>query len=312
MPNDDDKGGPRRDLAIVIGLFLALALSYLSPLLTRDGVDGVAPFVNAVKANATALAAADRVVVHPPWRDDAADAIREAKILPRSVDVSEAFAPKHQETWGKVAFVIDRTAPGLPAAVRSRIAQFGTTLSDDGTIRVVIVDDSGKTTDRFGRVLAKAMVTVEDKTGKITRCRWDGAAGKHVCPGLPSWMHVGEENVATKGKNERCIWAHPISGGKVSVRFQGVTVGEKLVLSHALADSAMRNQRGAPVTASVFVGGTLLGRDAKQNRAGFDAKTLVVPEGQRGKNKNVRVEVTTRDDGARHYCFRLRSEGGEK
>lgn len=312
LPIDDDKGGPRRDLAIVIGLFLALALAYLSPLFTSDGVDGTKPFVEAAKANATALSAVDRLIVHPPWRDDAAEAIRQAGVLPKSVDVSEAFAPKYQEAWGQVAFVIDRSAPGLPAAYHSRISEFGRVLSDDGTIRVVIVDDTGKTTARFGRLLAKAMVTVEDKVGKITRCKWDGGAGKHVCPGLPSWMHVAEKNVATQGKNERCIWAHPTSGGKVSVRFQGVTVGEKLLLSHALADSALRNKSGAPVTASVFVGGTLVGRHAKQNRAGFESKSFAVPDSKRGKKKNVRVEITTRDDGARHYCFRLSSEGGKR
>ncbi len=295
---------------IAAALALALILSFLSPLFGTDAVEGTAPFVAAVRAAKAGLQDADRVIVHPPWRDDVAAAIRDANILPPGVDASEAFAPRHAEPWGAIGFVLERGAP-LPATLANRIAAHGKVLADQNGVQVVLVDDTSAASSDFSARLSKAQVTIEKQGGDITRCKWDAVKRRHTCPGHPGWMHVGLETVVTNKKNERCIWAHPTTGGKVAVRFEGVTVDKELELSHALADSAMRNKSGKPVTASVFVGGALVGRHAKQNRPGFDRKRLTVPEGKRGKNKNVRVEITTRDDGARHYCFRLRSVGGK-
>ena len=298
----------RRDLLAVIALGFAVVVSYLAPVFTSDGVKDPTAFVDAIRSIRDTLSPGDRVVIHPPWRDDATRAVLAANVLPPGVEVSEAFNPRHGDRWGRVVFVIDRGASGLPAEVRRRVGDFGTTLGDEGGLRVVLVDDSDLAAPSFAAYLAGAQVSVESSVGAITRCKWDRVKARHVCPGLPGWMHVGEEDVVTEQKRERCVWAHPISGGKVSIRFEGTTVGPALTLAHALADSAMSNKSGAPVTASVFVDGKLIGRDAKQNRAGFDTRTFKVPPAQQGTKKNVSVEITTRDDGARHYCFRLASE----
>jgi hypothetical protein len=123
-----------------------------------------------------------------------------------------------------------------------------------------------------------------------------------LCPGLPEWMFVGDHEMPIGGAVQRCWWSHPTSNGVVRVRWPSVDLGKGAVFSHALSDPAAANPTGAPVTATIVVAGSAVARaSTTPGRAGFTS--VNVPPG--GSDVELVVEVTTPDDGQRHYCFRL-------
>lgn len=300
---------PRSSLVALAALVVGLLVSVVEPLLPNDGVSDTRPFVDAVRAKAGELRAGDTVLVHPPWRHDVLDALDEAGVLPSGANATVALALPHGQAPGRVLVVVDPGAPPLPRARRRQL---------DGLERVGAVDvgwltggdaDGAMTADLGGQI-ALARVHVEKPDGSRVPCAWDDGRDRHVCRGLPDWMYVGVESLLVGGEPSRCVWSHPITGGKVVIRFPSVRLGDQLVLSHALSDSAAGTAGGASVTAELSVDGARLGSATRSNRAGWAQQTFRSPSP--GEPAEVTVAITTPNDGARHYCWRLTSKDASR
>jgi len=107
------------DALVVAAFALSLFVVALTPWWTSDGVRDPAAFVAALEASRELVRPGDRVVVHPPWRDDVVAAIERARIVPDGVVVSTAFAPKHGARVPPLVIVRDVGAPGLSRALRA-------------------------------------------------------------------------------------------------------------------------------------------------------------------------------------------------
>lgn len=296
--------------ASVLALFaLALAFAALAPLRTRDSVEAPGAFVEALRAKADLLRPGDRVLLHPPWRDDALDAVEASGLLPPGVAATLALSPNHGEPLGRVLLLADPALP-LPRA-RQRVLA-GVEVERIAGLDVALLDDGGAsergTPGRLDERIFSAKVIVDGPGSQRTECRWSPLAKKHECPGRPSWLYVGPTQMTSGGKTRDCLWGHPLTGARVVTRFPKVPLGDSLALTHALSDPAAQNPRGAPVTAVVRLDGEELGRAVKANRPGFETRVFRLPKGKRVGD--VEVEVTTPNDGQRHYCFSLRMEGG--
>lgn len=294
---------PRSSQVALAALVLGLLVSAIHPLLPRDGIEGTQPFVDALRAKAQELRAGDVVLVHPPWRHDVLDAIDAAGILPKGARATVALALPHGQAPGRVLVLTDPGAPPLPKA---RQRQLGTTERIGGvSVGWLTSGTEGDAGADLGAQIANARVHVEKADGKRVTCTWDDARDRHVCRGLESWMYVGPTSLLVGGDPARCVWSHPITGGKVVIRFPGVRLGDELTFAHALADSAASSSQGAPVTAALFLDGKRLGSVTRSNRTGWSRKTFKLPEGERPDE--LRIEITTPNDGARHYCWTLTS-----
>lgn len=294
---------PRFSLLALAALVVGLLVSLVEPLLSNDGVEDTKPFVDAVRAKAEELRAGDTVLVHPPWRHDVLDAIDEAELLPKGARATVALALPHGQAPGRVLVVVDPGAPPLPKARRRQLGA----LERVGPVDVGWLESGvdGALAADLGAQIALARVHVEQADGRAVSCAWDDARDRHVCRGLESWMYVGPESLLVGGEPARCVWSHPITGGKVVIRFPGVRLGEELTFSHALSDRSAGAPQGASVTAALFLDDERLGTATRSNRQGWARKTFSLPEG--AAPDELRLEITTPNDGARHYCWTLTS-----
>jgi hypothetical protein len=257
----------------------------------------------------------DLVLVHPPWRDDVVDALRAAAVVPASLRVTEAFAPRHGEPLPAMVLVADEGWP-LPAVLRRRLDALDVEgIVIDG-VRVVRLpaarpasassssspsSSSSLSTAAAGLDLARAQVHVTTGDGARVACPWTPSRRRHVCAGLPAWMTVGDDTLVIGGRRERCTWAHPITGGVVVVDFGAVpTPPAGWQLSLALSDAAADNPAGAPVTATLAVDDDEAAVTVQRARGFFAAVVAHTALAAR-----VQVRLATPDDGQRHVCFRL-------
>jgi hypothetical protein len=100
----------------------------------------------------------------------------------------------------------------------------------------------------------------------------------------------------------RCIYAPPVPGGAVQMRFLGVRWGRALHGHHAVYVEAERQRKGTPVTIAFAVGESSLGSVVHQDGDGwkpfeFDTSQLA------GQEADLVVEVRSPNAAGRMYCF---------
>ncbi|MCP4499321.1 MAG: hypothetical protein GY822_05060 [Deltaproteobacteria bacterium] len=311
-----------------VGAFaLSLVVTVMMPWCTADGVHEahvfVAAFTTAVP-DIDEIRPGDVVLVHPPWRDDVVAALRAEHSLGKRIVPKVALAKRHGEKTRRVWLVQDLGAPGLSDAMTKRVQASPSKNSQEHKgIRVMLVDDTKSRKEsmdvnpsekRFVAYLPAAEVSVEKADGSVARCAYDDEKMRHLCSGLNNWMWVGEKKQPVNGRSESCIWSHPISGGKVRIRFPGLSfsaddVKKGLLFEHALADAAAADATGKNVVASVVVDGKVRKRFTRTNRRGFSKGRVPLTGVDEKKPHNVEVQIETIRDGARHYCWRLRKGG---
>ena len=286
--------------ALVVAAFAASLVWVLAtPWCTRDGASAD-DFVRAARTAMRDVPPGAIVLVHPPWRDDAVAAIRQAALLPAQVAVTTALAPRHGEPLPPLLLLVDDAAPPLPRALRGRLVRE----RDVGPIHLAEIDERpGNAGARdLSDALAAAEVELERGTDTV-HCAWSALEQRHVCPGLPEWVHVGVEELPVGGRAQRCTWAHPVTGATLVVRFAAARLLGALALELALTDGAADNATLAPVHAALLVNGApLLDLDKPPGKRGFvrDVTTTGAPN-----DAQVELRLTTQNDRQRHTCLRL-------
>ena len=280
---------------VVVGAFVgAVVVSVVQPF-TRGDVAASA-YVDALSS--IAVDRDETVLVHPPWRDDAVAAVRAAHL--DGVDdahVTEAFAPRHGDSWPDLLIVADARWP-LPRALRDRAVVVDHVATDNVDVYRVAGDVSAdvSTVD-----LAAADVFVVDDHGARVDCPWSKSAQRHVCTGLPAWMHVGDETLTIDGRPQRCTWSHPRDDATLVVDYGVIAVSGGVHVDVALTDGAAANATGAAVHARIVVDDEDGSVDVHHDR-GFHGVDIDVGD---KKSAHVRLEFTTAHDGQRHTCYRL-------
>lgn len=285
-----------KHVVVVVAFASAVLLSLLQPWCGRDRLSA-GEVAAVVSRHAELVKPGDIVIVHPPWRDDIVAAV--APLLSWHM-VTEAFTRNHGDPWPALVVVAEGVHP-WPAALEAERERQQAPIVDDNGVRFFRLAASDVSSPLQ---LAEARVSVIDAAGTTTTCAWQAAQKAHRCPGLPAWMHVGDEDLPVDGRRQRCTWAHPASNGRVVIDYGVVDVSRGLRLEAALTDSAVRNQQAAPVTVSVELehdGARKVHDVTVHKKPGFVGTDVPAsPAGTR-----VSVVVTTPNDGQRHTCFRL-------
>ncbi|MGE0784276.1 MAG: hypothetical protein AB7S26_01210 [Sandaracinaceae bacterium] len=129
--------------------------------------------------------------------------------------------------------------------------------------------------------------------------------GRHQCSDA-EWNYVGikyqwmadEDGVLpTDGRLRRCIWAHPVQGKQLRIRFPGIPMGRAIVLGHGLLAT------GAGVmTITARVGDEELGHASPQGRFRWSEARFETPELE-GQTRDLDFVVEAERGGTWHYCF---------
>lgn len=285
-------------------LVLAFALSVLAvlvvPWCTRDRAAEPSRWLAIVRSSAL-LQPGDVVLVHPPWREDVAHALRSSGALGLAL-ATTALSPRHGDDVPAVLVISDGSAP-LPRALRARVQE--SEQRDGFEIARLAASRSASGARSLLDGLARARVELVALANKadVVACPWDTARERHECAGMPEWLHVGVEQLQVDGETVRCAWAHPMTDKLLVIRFARERLQDTLLLSLALSDGAAQNYAAAPVTAVLRIDGSERARLTRPAGArGFASQSVAVPAGH---DLDIELTITTSDDAQRHTCFKL-------
>jgi hypothetical protein len=117
------------------------------------------------------------------------------------------------------------------------------------------------------------------------------------------WRMVGEGKMGIGGKLRRCITAHPTTGATLRITFGPSALGARLRVSHGISDAVAAG--GTPVTMDILIGsggGESAARIPHPAGVGW-RRSYVDTARWRGRLEPVTFQITTPNDGARHFCF---------
>lgn len=152
----------------------------------------------------------------------------------------------------------------------------------------------------------------EVRSGRVTvglpggeqACPWDERQQRHSCAGPTHepWVWVGPYFMTDVQFRPRfCLWAHPTERGPVHVRFDDVPTGTTLVVHTGLTYGAYRDPNRGSVFADTEIDGRHAGRIENAYDVGWTTAVYDVPPGP--DRRTVRISISTRSQGMRHFCF---------
>jgi hypothetical protein len=256
----------------------------------------------------------DKLVVAPAWADPLARAALPAEPLrdlgashldayPGVVEVSLLGAHAPPEGFREVA---RREAGGL--VVRR--------LENPSPVRVLT-----DFVDALRPGAAEVLVRGRGPDAPVTACLFNprarvqtGGLGGHPtfpaerfeCSGGP-FFHVGVTAIADERfRPRRCVFAHPRQHDDVVLRYPRVPLGSRIEGHSGLTWIVEREQKGAPVTLEVRVGGASVGTVTHRDGEGFAPFELPLAE-HGGREADVEFVVRSANFLHRHFCFEARS-----
>ena len=249
----------------------------------------------------------DMLFVHPPWREDVVSSLNKLTAKNRGPQITNTL-PESAGEFGQLTVLADPTAPPLS----KRLREMGLTRinSSDKSIHIFTLKGGKPSSDDtldFINLLHQAKVTIKDKNGKSTSCRWSQNNRQFKCPNLPNWMYVGPYTMKSGKDEKRCIWSHPISKGEVQIRFPKPALKSNLIFEHAFSNNAARSSNKSPVTVTIKKDNETLTQLSRKRKPGFSRSSLLISE---PASEHLDIIVQTEDDGAGHYCFNLFTQTG--
>lgn len=293
-------------------LFLGLAVAEVIALFVRvERVPAEADWQRAAALVREQLESSDAMSVAPAWADPLLRLHLGDRMTPKMAGRSDLAA--FERLW--VLSIRGARSPEAPARPPDFSQTFG---------RVTVNRyDFGPTPVVLDLVDALPSAKVElSQRGKAVPCEWRERVGgpsrgglgfgpvsprqRFVCDERRSHAWVGTTIIEDMTMSpRRCIWQHPQGKEPVSVTFEDVHLGQKLVLYGGLFYLDERDEQGAPVTLRVLVDGHEVGRMVHRDGEGmkrveFATHPKGLPIGARG---DLRVEVTSARPKHRSFCW---------
>lgn len=142
-------------------------------------------------------------------------------------------------------------------------------------------------------------VEVQEPTGRIEHCRFDGKRGPGCFYGPEGWHRFGPEHLEVGGRWRSLLYLHPIKGKTVRAQLRVPKDAVRATLSYGLTDQAARSGNRHPISMRFLQGERLLGA-AQVRGPGLQtlSPTLTGTAG-------LTLELSVDDDGARVFGFDL-------
>jgi hypothetical protein len=173
----------------------------------------------------------------------------------------------------------------------------------------------------FVDAIADASVVDVRRDGAETPCNYTttarrDAGGLHGDPAFPAERHncggseshfVGVTVVEDEQwRGRRCIWAQPIDGAELAIRFHDVPLGSTMRGHGTLPWWLERELRGTPVQMRIIVDGEVLGTYVHKDGEGW--RLFVLPLGTHAnKRADVEFRISSSRSHDRQFCFEVDS-----
>jgi hypothetical protein len=284
--------------SIVIGAVLAsLALSgwRLSHQIAAADLDAAATAVR------DGFVAGDLIIVDPPFMSGPRERLGDLPLVaPRTLVADDLFGVARVQ-------LLSLDAIGVRPEVASTLAALGTLAAERAfggvawrTYRLAAARH--KLFD-LRESVAALVVTARYADGVEGACKsWD--RDRWTCPRDPSWSYVGRETLNIDSEPRDCVWLHPLpAGGVLKVELPAVAGDRESVLAGGFGfalESARRVK--APVHVELWSGQERLFVTDHEPQVAwrrFQIPFVADPA------TPLRLEVSTKDNGASHFCMSL-------
>lgn len=134
-------------------------------------------------------------------------------------------------------------------------------------------------------------------------------AARHFC-GPQSWLFVGETvNEDLELLPRHCVWQHPVAGQPVTTTYEGIPLGDRLVLYAGLYSEHERMEEHPPVRVRVEVDGEPVGEMIHRDGDGWKRIEAAMPDQPRG---DVSIVVEADAPHLRTLCWAATTREGER
>jgi len=158
----------------------------------------------------------------------------------------------------------------------------------------------------FEKNLRKAYVFIDYADGRREEAVWKRKSW--TFPSKPSsWNQVSSRLESFRGERRRCIWLHPVEGGKKTLQFSDVELGDRLEIFGGIVDSGRRYPPLAPVFLTVQVDSKPIGR-LTFKEADDSFHRMIDTSGLAGRRHQVSFQVESPSENKRYFCFATWSE----
>lgn len=141
---------------------------------------------------------------------------------------------------------------------------------------------------------------VERVGDRVVRCPLEGK--RFACDPLAGWNSVKPLLAEVDHRPYRCIYAHPVEGHLMRLRFREVPMGRRIVGYTGIDDFENRKRSQAPVHFGVRVSGRPLFQVAHQNHWPW-RRFEIDTSAEAGQRAEVIFEVSAEKAYARAFCF---------
>jgi hypothetical protein len=122
----------------------------------------------------------------------------------------------------------------------------------------------------------------------------------HCRYGTNGWEYARQESHRFDGRDEQCIWTHPVADQPVRIEVEGLAPGDYL-LSAGIDDSGVASDNSSPIELTVAVDGGKEQALRVPNQRGL--RRFRLP--QLNDGGGLRIEVSVARTGARFFCWDL-------
>lgn len=262
----------------------------------------------------------DVVVVAPRWAEPFVRRVLGDAVMPIA-DVARADMTRFDRAL-EISILGERApeVAGFTERSVTRVGEFTIrALENPGHHRVVydfVANVSPPAAAAFTELLAgEPPAPVESPCTWSTRADvLSGGLGGHptwprarfLCGG--EFFNVGVTVIADQDFRPRqCIWAHPISGGDLVVRYRAVPLGDRIEGHGGMYWVTERPLTGAPIDLELRVDGESLGTITHRDGDGWAPWTFDLGAHARAEAATVEFRVRTPNYKDRHFCFEATS-----
>lgn len=242
----------------------------------------------------------DVLVLSPSWMLGARRRLGDRASLEAGA-ISEQALWRHRRAW----VVTEPSVWGPTQPPESLLSMGRVVLASDAalwppTVQLIELSHGRRVLFDSYRQVEQLTVTAFYADGQQAACdRWD--RDRWSCPRDAGWSYVGRQILDIGGAPRLCLWLHPLAaGGRLEVALPPFSsAGEtRLAGGYGFSANGARSAR-APVHLSVRDAGQSVVELEHERSSRWQSLDVVLPE---TSMHEVVVTVTSRDNGAAHFC----------
>jgi hypothetical protein len=203
-----------------------------------------------------------------------------------------------KEDGGKMFFLLKSEESWKEISGRTGVNELEIIKAGSG---VVVIGSDGTESQRkplvFSRDIGNAKNVWFSKGDEKFPCTKSSAA-KWQC-GKDDWNYVGFTTASINGKQQKAVWAHPVTDRVLHVEFDLPDEGREIFFNTAFLETGYRSQNRSPVEVELLIDSASALNYSNKSESRVYSNTIVIT----ADSKVLELRFKTANAGQRHFVF---------